>query len=95
MKLGEDTFGERPRNTGHACDVLHTRGLHALHATEMREQRFALGGPDPGDFLQRRRGARLGAPRAMPLDREPMRLVAICCNRCSLMIGRKIEQSRP
>jgi hypothetical protein len=36
---------------------------HRFVAERLREQRFAFGRPDSGDFLQRRRGARLASPR--------------------------------
>ena len=77
---------------GHAREVVDARRLHALQAAEMREQRLALLRADAGDLLQRRRRARLAAPRAVALDREAVRLVADLLQQVQPgMIGRQVQ----
>ena len=71
-----DALRERARDARRAREIVDARRLHAAQAAEMREQRLPLLAADAGDLLQRRRRARLRAPRAMTLDREAMRLVA-------------------
>src|SRR5689334_23625354 len=92
MEFREYTLGQCPRDPRNSRDVFHTRGLHALHAAEMLEQRLAARGADAADLLQRRRRPRLAAPRAMALDREAMRFVANLLQQVQArMVGRKVE----
>src|SRR5574340_1539027 len=69
-------LGKRARDAGNPREVLDARRLHLAQAPEVHEQRAAALGSDTVDLLERRRRARLAAPRAMPLDREAMRFVA-------------------
>src|SRR6185437_1206928 len=76
MQLRMNAFGQRVRDAGHARKIFDACRLHRFQSAEMREERLPALRADAADLLQRRRIARLGAPRAMALDREAMCLVA-------------------
>ena len=94
MELPVDALGQRPADSGNSRQVVDAGVLHAPESAEMREQRTPPGRADAGDHLQGRRRARLAAPRAMALDREPMRFVANLLQQVqSGMIGRQVERA--
>src|SRR4051812_38907564 len=76
MEMPVDALRERPADAFHLRDIVDRRRLHAAQAAEMLDQRLASLGTDAGNFVQHRRGATLSAPRAMPDDRKPVRLIA-------------------
>ena len=76
MKVPVDALRKRSADPFDLCDVVDRGGLHAAQAAEVLDQRLPALGADPGDLVQHRGGARLAAPRAVPDDREAVRLVA-------------------
>src|SRR5690242_12511395 len=74
VQVGVDPPGERMRDGAAAREGLVARRLHGLEPAEMREQRLAPLGVGAAGLLQRRRVARLRAPRTMALDREAVGL---------------------
>src|SRR5262245_19637327 len=74
MELPVDLFGELAADAFHLGQVLDARSHHALEPAEPGEQLPAPLRADAGDAFERRRGAALGAPRAVSGDGEAMRL---------------------
>src|SRR6185436_9260493 len=69
----------RRQRAAYAFDLrqcVHACGHESLQSAESRAQTLPPFGADARDAFERRRRARLAAPRAMPLNRETMRLVA-------------------
>src|SRR5450432_1641254 len=90
VELLVDAFGERAADAFHARQILDTRSQHALKSTEVLEEPLAAPRTHRGNLLEARRGARLAAARAMPRDREAVRLVADLLDQVQRrMIGRQ------
>src|SRR5690242_5397402 len=94
VQLRVDPLRQRTGDSGHSRKVFDARRLHPLESAEVREQRLPPLRADAADLLQRRRVARLGAPRAMPLDREAMRLVADLLQKMQPRMVRREMQNR-
>src|SRR2546427_2122366 len=94
MELLVDFFRELATDPLDLRQVLDARAHDALQAAEPREQLLAAFGADPGNALQRRSGAPLGASRPVPGDGEAMRLVANPLDQVqSGVIGRKRQRT--
>src|SRR5262249_36081510 len=76
MELPEDLLGELAADALDLGEVLDARAHDALQAAEAGEKLLAPLRADSRDALERRRGAALRAPRAVPGDGEAVRLVA-------------------
>src|SRR5215210_3123059 len=76
VKVAVDALGERTADSGDLGDVVDRGGLHPAQAAEVLDQRLAPLGPDAGDLVQHRGGARFPATSAMSDDREAMCFVA-------------------
>src|SRR5947207_6129705 len=76
MELPVDLFRELSTDPLDLRQVFDARAHDAFQPPEPREQLPAAFGAYPRNALQRRRGAPLGASRAVPGDGETMRLVA-------------------
>src|SRR6202521_1359482 len=76
VQLLVDALGELAADALDASQILDTRSQHALKSPEVLQQSLAPARPHGGNLLQARGGALLAASRAMPGDREAMRLVA-------------------
>src|SRR5262249_51477047 len=70
----QDRLRQRRREPRYAGELLHARGLDALHAAEAPQQRLLLHRPDARDRIEAR--AQLAALLAVVGDREAVRLVA-------------------
>src|SRR6516164_2342516 len=67
---GEDLLGERAGDSRYPREIVDACRLNALEAAEVREKRLPLLDAHTCDLLERGPGSRLGAPRAVPLNRE-------------------------
>src|SRR4051794_23083063 len=68
VKVAVDALGERTADSRHLGDVVDRGGLHPAKTAEMLDQRLAPLGPDAGDLVQHRGGARLPATGAVSDD---------------------------
>src|SRR5262249_687770 len=94
MELPVDLLRELAADAFDLGQVLDARAHHALESSEARQQLLAPLRAHAGDALERGRGAGLGAPRAVPGDREAVRLVADVLDQVETgMIGRQPERT--
>src|SRR5882672_7154931 len=90
MELPVDLLGELAADALHLRQVFHARTHHALQSAEPRQQLFAALRAHSRNALEARGGAPLGAPRPVPRDRKPVRLVANVLDQVQPgMIGRE------
>src|SRR5260221_11212562 len=90
MQLLVDALGQGAADPLDASQILDTRSQHPLKSTEVLEEPLAPARPDRGNFFQARGGARLAAARAVPGDREAVRLVADLLDQVQRgMVGRE------
>src|SRR3977135_1561868 len=76
MQLVVNARGKFPADALHLRELVDPGRHQALQDDQPCQQALPPLGADAGDAFERRRIARLAAPRAMALDREAMRFVA-------------------